>query len=284
MSITGRLLAYLDRQSRLFLWLAVIVSVLGLGIIDYETGPGISLSLFYIFPVVLASWTLGASEGFAASFVCAVIGEISNLPANQSFASSLPLWDAIERFGILISFSLLFAEVHTLLKNELHLSHTDYLTGISNRRALFEFASLEIERLTRTGRPFTLLYMDLDDFKSINDTAGHEVGDSVLSSIATVLKLQLRGIDIIARMGGDEFVMILPETDDHAAHKVVPRLHSSLLEEMQSHHWPVTFSIGALTCLSAPSNTDEMFRLADQLMYDAKKTGKNTTCYKVYSG
>ena len=85
-------------------------------------------------------------------------------------------------------------------------------------------------------------------------------------------------------MGGDEFVLILPETDDHAAHKVVPRLHSSLLEEMQSHHWPVTFSIGALTCLSAPSNADEMFRLADQLMYDAKKSGKNTICYQVYSG
>jgi len=284
MSTTGRFLAYLDKQSRLFLWLAVMVSVLGLGVINYKIGPGLSLSPFYIFPVALASWTLGTSEGFLVSFVCAVIGEISNLPVNQSFASLLPLWDAIERLGILVIFSLLFAEIHTLLKHEAHLSHTDYLTGISNRRALFESASMEMERLTRTGRPFTLLYMDVDDFKTVNDSAGHEAGDIVLSKIAAILKLQLRGIDIIARMGGDEFVLILPETDDHAAHKVVPRLHSSLLEEMQSLHWPVTFSIGALTFVSAPSNTDEMFRLADQLMYDAKKAGKNTICYKVYSG
>ena len=200
MSFTSRLIAYLDRQSRPFLWLAVVVSTLGLGIIDYKTGPGLSLSLFYIFPVALASWTLGMSEGFLVSFVCVILGEISNLPVNQSF-TGLFIWDAIERLGILIIFSLLFAEVHILFKNESRLSHIDFLTGILNRRALFESASLEIERLARTGRPFTLLYMDLDDFKTINDLSGHDVGDSVLSRIATVLKLQLRGIDIIARDG-----------------------------------------------------------------------------------
>ena len=284
MSITSRFLAYLDRQSRLFLWLAIIVSVLGLGVIDYQTGPNFSISLLYVFPVALASWTLGTSEGILVSFVCAVVWNMTNLPANQSFISLLPLWNAVTRLGILVIFSLLFAEVHALLKNESRLSRTDYLTGISNRRALFESASVEIKRLARTGRPFTLLYMDLDDFKTVNDSAGRASGDSVLTRIAAILKLQLRGIDIIARMGGDEFVMILPETDDHAAHKVAPRLHSSLLEEMQSHQWPVTFSLGVLTFVSAPSDTDEMFRLADQLMCSSKKEGKNTICYKVYSG
>jgi len=283
MSITGRFLAYLDKQSRFFLWLAVMVSVLGLGIIDYEIGPGLSLSPFYIFPVALASWTLGTSEGLLVSFVCAVIGEISNLPVNPSYASLFPVWDAIERLGILITFSLLFAEIHSLLNNESLLSHTDYLTGISNRRAIVESAAMEMERLTRTGQPFTLLYMDLDDFKIVNDTSGHAAGDTLLNEVATVLKLQLRGIDIVARLGGDEFAAILPETDEQAARKVAPRLQCFLLGKMQSQHWPVTFSIGALTCLSSPQNIDELFRLGDQLMYDAKKEGKNTICYKVYS-
>ena len=282
MTIAGRFFAYLDRQSRPFLWLAVLVSTLGLGIIDYKIGPGLSLSLVYILPVALASWTLGTSEGFLVSFVCAIIGEISSRPFNQSFTSLFPVWDAIERLGILMIFSLLFAEVHVLFKNATRLSRTDFLTGILNRRALMEAASMELNRLARTGRPFTLLYMDLDDFKSINDIAGHEAGDSLLTKFAAVLKLQLRGIDIIARMGGDEFTVILPETDDQAANKVAPRLQSSLLKEMQEHHWSMTVSIGALTCISAPSNTDEMFRLADQLMYRAKKEGKNTICYQVY--
>ena len=283
MSITGRFLAYLDKQSRFFLWLAVMVSVLGLGIIDYEIGPGLSLSPFYIFPVALASWTLGTSEGLLVSFVCAVIGEISNLPVNPSYASLFPVWDAIERLGILITFSLLFSAVHTLLKDEARLSHVDDLTGISNRRAIFESAGKEMERLARSGQPFTLLYMDLDDFKIVNDTSGHAAGDALLNEVATVLKLQLRGIDIVARLGGDEFAAILPETDEQAARKVAPRLQSSLLENMQSQHWPITFSIGALTCLSAPNNTDELFQLGDQLMYAAKKEGKNTICYKVYA-
>ena len=282
MSFMSRLFAYLDRQSRPFLWLAVLVSTLGLGIIDYKVGPGLSLSLFYILPVALASWTLGTSEGFLVSFVCAIIGEIASLPVNQSFFSLLSVWNSIERLGILMIFSLLFAEVHILLKNATHLSRTDSLTGILNRRALMEAASMELDRLARTGRPFTLLYMDLDDFKSINDIAGHEAGDFLLTKFATVLKLQLRGIDIVARMGGDEFVVILPETDDQAAGKVAPRLQSSLLAEMQKHHWSMTVSIGALTCLSAPSSVDEMFRLADQLMYRAKKEGKNTISYQVY--
>ena len=116
MSITGRFLSYLDKQNRVFLWLAVMVSVLGIGIIDYKLGPGLSLSPFYIFPVALASWTLGTSEGFLVSFICAVIGEISHLPVSQSFASLFPVWDTIERLGILITLSLLFAEIHALLK------------------------------------------------------------------------------------------------------------------------------------------------------------------------
>jgi len=283
MSITARFLAYLERQSRVFLWLAVLVSMLSLGVIDYKIGPGLSLFLPYIFPVALASWTLGTSEGLFISFFCSAIWSITNFAANQSFIDLLPMGKSIERLGILIIFSLLISEVHILLKNEKQLSHTDYLTGIPNRRALYETVALEMKRLARTMRPFTLIYMDLDDFKIINDSAGHPAGDVVLTEVATILKLQLRGIDTVARMGGDEFVAILPETNELAARKVAPRIQSSLLEDMQEHHWSVTFSIGVLTFLSAPANTDEMLQRADRLMYSAKKEGKNAICYGVYS-
>ncbi len=111
---------------------------------------------------------------------------------------------------------------------------------------------------------------------------GHQVGDDLLSKVATLLKLQLRGMDSVARMGGDEFAAILPDTGDQAALKVLPRLQGLLLQEMQAHQWPITLSIGVLTCLSAPPDVQGMFRLADQLMYDSKKAGKNTIRYKVY--
>ena len=284
MSIVRRFLAYLERQSPLFLWLAILVSALGLAIIDYETGPDFSVSLFYIFPVAMASWALGNSEGMFVSFTCAALWAVTNLRTEQHFSNPLVyLWNTAVFLGSLLIVSLLVAEVHELLKTESHLSRTDFLTGIQNRRGLFESASMEIKRLARNGRPFTFLYMDLDDFKTLNDKNGHAVGDSLLTSVAKTLKLQLRGIDIVARTGGDEFAVLLPETDDQAARKVASRLQSPLQEEMQTHPWPITFSIGALTCISAPSNAEEMFQLADQLMYDAKKAGKNTISYKVYS-
>jgi len=284
MSFTARFLAYLERQSKVFLWLEVLVSMLGLGIIDYKIGIGLSLSLFYVLPVALASWTLGLSEGLLVSFACAAIWSIVNLPVHQNLISLFPMGNALERLGILVIFSLLFSEIHSLLRNETQLSRTDSLTGIPNRRVLHESITLEVKRLARTRRPFTLIYMDLDNFKAINDSAGHSVGDAVLTEIGTMLKLQLRGIDVVARIGGDEFAMILPETDQLAARKVAPRIQSSLLHDMQEHQWPVTFSIGVLTIASAPLNTDEMIKRADQLMYQAKKDGKHAICYEIYSG
>ncbi|HUI89509.1 MAG TPA: GGDEF domain-containing protein [Anaerolineales bacterium] len=284
MSITNRFLAYLERQNALFLWMAVLVAVIGLGIIDYETGPGFSISLFYIFPVALASWALGNSEGMFISFACAAAWAVTNLRTDQRFLDPLVyLWNAAVFLGSLLVVSMLVSTIHELFKTESHLSRTDFLTGIRNRRGLFEAASIEIQRLARTKRPFTFLFMDLDNFKSLNDMKGHAMGDSLLTSVATTLKLHLRGIDIVARIGGDEFAAILPETDGQAARKVAARLQSSLLEEMQKHQWPVTFSIGALTCASVPSNADEMFQQVYQLVSDAKKAGENTICYKVLS-
>ncbi|HUH99160.1 MAG TPA: GGDEF domain-containing protein [Anaerolineales bacterium] len=284
MSTVRRLLAYLERQSPIFLWLAVLVSTLGLGIIDYQTGPGFSMSLFYIFPVALASWALGNSEGMLTSFACAASWAVTNLRTDQRFSDPLVyLWNTAVFLGSLLIVSLLVTALHELLRTESHLSRTDFLTGIQNRRGFFESAAVEIKRLARTGRPFTLLFMDLDNFKSINDARGHAAGDTLLTSVATILKLQLRGIDIVARMGGDEFAAILPETGDQAARKVAPRLQGLLLEEMQNHQWPITFSMGALSCVSAPPSPEEMFQLADQLVHSAKEEGKNTISYKVYS-
>lgn len=284
MSVVRRFLSYLERQSPLFLWLAILVFTLGLGIIDYETGPDLSVSLFYVFPVATASWALGNSEGMFVSFTCAAIWAVTNLRTDQRFTHPFVyLWNTAVFLGSLLVVSLMVAEVREFLRSESNLSRTDFLTGIQNRRGLFESASMEIKRLARNKRPFTLLCMDLDNFKSLNDSNGHADGDLLLTSVAKILKLQLRGIDIIARTGGDEFAVILPETDDQAARKVAPRLQSLLQEEMQTHQWPISFSIGALTCVSAPSNAEEIFQLADQLVYDAKKVGKNTISYKVYS-
>ena len=104
MSFNSRLLAYLDKQSRPFLWLAVLVSVLGLGIIDYETGPDISIFLFYIIPVALASWTLGMSEGFLVSLVCAAVSGGTNLLTGERFSDPIYLWNTAGFLAFLFNY------------------------------------------------------------------------------------------------------------------------------------------------------------------------------------
>ncbi len=283
MSRTGRFLAYLDRQKNSTLWVVVISSLLGLAIIDYLTGFEVSFAFFYVIPVSLASWALGRAAGRWIAVVSAVVWQAANLLAGEHFSTPwINIWNTITRLGFFLIISTLLTEIHTLLQNESQLSRTDHLTGILNRRAFFETAGLELQRVKRNRMPLTIAYLDLDDFKIINDTFGHQTGDQVLQKIAGLLSLQLRRMDTVARVGGDEFAILLPETNEEAAHKVTPRLFHALQDEIQQENWPITFSMGILTCAVAPLNVDELLHLADQLMYDAKKEGKDTSCYGTY--
>ncbi len=276
MTWTSIILAYLDKQNKLRLWLVVVISMLGLGIINYFVGYEFSFSFFYLFPISLASWTLGKTAGQFISLVCVILWEAINLILGQQYSSPWVLiGNAIVRAGFYLVISTLIVEVRSLLKIESHLSRTDYLTGILNRRAFYEASSRELQRLESTANPLTMIYMDLDDFKITNDTFGHKAGDELLRQISQVLRLQLRGGDIISRMGGDEFAILLPETNMEAARLVVQRVLNALRTEMQERQYPVTFSIGSLTCITAPPSVDEMLHIADQLMYDAKRDGKN---------
>ena len=111
--MTSSFLAYLEKQSRVYLWLAVFVSTLGLGIIDHKIGQGFSISLFYIIPVALASWALGTYEGIFVSVICALIWGATNPDTTQGLAA---LWNVFAHLGFLLVISLLLSETHTLLK------------------------------------------------------------------------------------------------------------------------------------------------------------------------
>ncbi len=283
MSWTGKILANLDQQKRSTLWILVIGSMFGLGVIDYLTGFEISFAIFYIFPVTLASWALGKNAGTWIAVISALIWQGSNLLAGEEFSTPwIPFWNTLTRLGFFLVISVLLTEIHTLLRNESILSRTDHLTGILNRRAFFEVAGQELERLKRNPQPLTVIYVDLDKFKNINDALGHQVGDRLLRKVAEILTLQLRGMDIVSRVGGDEFAVLLPATDQDAGRRVAMRLFRAEHEEMQQEHWPITFSAGILTCSSPPSNVDDLLHLADRLMYAAKKEGKDKACYGTY--
>jgi len=162
------------------------------------------------------------------------------------------------------------------------LAQTDFLTGLANRRHFMSLAEQELSRTTRYGGPLSVLMMDLDHFKNVNDTYGHKTGDMVLQRMATLCRKALRDIDAIGRMGGEEFAVVLAQTDRERALEVAERLRKAIfdaevpLEQGVPLHF--TVSIGLATLTNADTNFDTLLSQADQALYDAKQTGRNRVC------
>jgi diguanylate cyclase (GGDEF)-like protein len=156
------------------------------------------------------------------------------------------------------------------LAEERKLARTDDLTGIANKRAFNEAVSAEIRRSARYQHTFTVAFIDVDDFKQVNDRHGHDVGDSVLKTISGSLKASLRSADVVARLGGDEFGILLPETGKAAAEAALKKIQDNLAVAMHNRGIPVTLSIGAVSCPNSPCGVDDLIRMADSQMYSAK--------------
>jgi diguanylate cyclase (GGDEF)-like protein len=150
----------------------------------------------------------------------------------------------------------------------------DQLTNVLNARAFVDRLGQELDRNRRYPRPLALMYMDLDNFKVINDTHGHQTGDAVLRLVADAMRSSVRQADVVGRLGGDEFAVIMPETDAALADAAAKRLIAGLRNVFKGTP-NVTASIGVVSCTATDASTDDLLRRADQAMYDAKKSGKD---------
>lgn len=235
-----------------------------------------SLIIFYLIPVSLTAWFVGKEIGVffcVLSFLARIVADFSLYPAVQR--SSLHYWNLFIEFSFLLIMSVLFSALKNKLDSEKTLARIDPLTKAINRRSFFDLAELEIDRARRYGHPFAIAYIDLDNFKEINDNWGHPTGDKLLISVASTINSSIRNTDILARFGGDEFVILLPETTGKAAQATLDKVHRQLRETMLKHSWHVTFSIGAISYRQPPKNVEEAVRSADTLMYEVKRSGKN---------
>lgn len=154
----------------------------------------------------------------------------------------------------------------------------DQLTGIFNRGMLMEMAARELDRTTRTKAPLSLLLLDIDFFKHINDRYGHQAGDAVLRETALCIKSDLRGIDIAGRYGGEEFMVVLPHCDTQAAFHVAERLRTKLTAHSILYSGTalkITVSIGVASGTAPAVGLEDLFREADRALYRAKNAGRN---------
>lgn len=268
---------------RLFATLAGVVIAALLGVLDYLIGWEHTFPITYLFPIFLVVHWAGRWPGVLTSIACTISWLLADLGSDHSYSHPLmPFWHISVRLLLFLIFTFLLSYLHDALQREKQLAHTDSLTGIGNARSFYESARTELERLRRYRHPFTVFYIDIDDFKLINDHQGHSRGNAVLQLIAKGLQSCIRKTDYVARLGGDEFALLLPETDTEAAAAVAEKLRETLLDRMHAQGFSTTFSIGGVTFLNGPDTVDELIRKADECMYSVKHSGKNGIKLEIY--
>lgn len=253
--------------------------VLIISLVDYLTGPRIYFLAFYIIPIFQISWFAGKGPGlFISLFSLIMFGTIKYmedvLPVNPLSIYGQTIIEA--SISLIIAYGL---SIQIILRNALNrekdLARTDSLTGMLNIRAFTEILENEILRARRYTYPISIVYIDLDNFKEVNDKYGHSIGNNVLQVVAKVMKESVRKTDVVARIGGDEFAILFPETKNEQANQIVLKVHSRLNSVMTEQRWPVTSSIGLVSYVHVPESSDKILNEADQLMYQAKLEGKN---------
>ncbi|HSL42727.1 MAG TPA: GGDEF domain-containing protein [Anaerolineales bacterium] len=275
----------LERKKPFFWAVTGFVLALVLGGLDYWSGNEIVFTLFYFIPIVLVTLAINQQAGVLLSFLSALLLLIAEIAAGQSYSHPIIYFFNTVIRTVFYSFvAYLVAALHRSQQEERMAARTDYVTGAVNSRYFNELLKMEIDRIRRYPHPFTVVFIDIDNFKMVNDLFGHQVGDFVLRSIAAELKSQLRKTDIVARVGGDEFALLLPSTIRPEAEIVLAKVHANLSEVMKQGNWPVTFSMGAVTCVTPPYAAEQLINLADELMYAVKNSTKNDVRFITWGG
>ncbi len=271
-----------EKQGKLFSVLLGFAITGLIGIADFLTGYEIAFSVFYVIPVAIVTWLTGRESGLLTSLASAVVWFWADAGHVYSYPL-IPVWNCVIRLAFFVIITLLLSALRKSMERERALARTDNLTGAVNSRFFYELTQMELDRFHRYKHPFTIAYIDLDNFKTVNDRFGHPEGDRVLRIVVSSAGKHLRKTDVVARLGGDEFALLLSETDEESARAALSKIREVLLEEMQTGNWPVTFSMGVLTCRAAPQTTGELMKMADELMYSVKRDSKNAIRYATYA-
>ena len=265
-----------ERLPRPWGMLLTAIGILVVAEIDFVSGVELRVYPLYYLPLSFAAWYVGRSWTLIAAALCTAAWMGSNYLAGMKY-SAPEIWffnTAMHGTSFLVV-GLLLAGLKNALTHEQQLSRLDPLTSLLNARAFHDEARRVLSIGRRTHRPLTIAYIDLDDFKSVNDSHGHHAGDELLLSVSGAIRKCTRISDLSARIGGDEFVLLLPETGPAEARLVFDRLRSLIAQTLAGTPHPVTLSIGVVVFLTMPDTVEAMVRVADEGMYAAKAAGKN---------
>ncbi|MCH8829304.1 MAG: GGDEF domain-containing protein [Planctomycetes bacterium] len=258
-------------QRRFAAVLAVLIAVMAC---ETAFGGGDLFEMAYVPILLFWAWRLPCPSAITAAVAVSLIGPaIAAVTDSQSVLSTPILANALRRCFVLSVIAVLASRLRTSRLHAFALARRDALTGMPNRLQFVERVEAEANRCRRSGKPFSLAYLDCDDFKTLNDTCGHAAGDRFLRVVSETLTRSLRNYDLAARLGGDEFALLISETDAKTAGEVVRRVQGTLVQQLQSHGWNASFSVGLTTFVDSDCPAEEMIATADAAMYQAKRDG-----------
>ncbi len=262
----------LRRALRLIAWATLAAGVF---VLNVRTGADLRLGILYVVPVLLAASYDGLGWGIAFALATTLLRfgvGIDQMPLDTSLQVRI-LNEAAYLTVVGVAIAGLSQLRRTQSQLRLLATH-DPLTTVLNARAFASQLAQELGRNRRYGRPLALIYLDLDDFKKVNDAHGHATGDAVLRLVADAMRSAVRQADVVGRLGGDEFGVLMPETDGTLAHAVATRLAGGIRTVFRGTP-SVTASIGVVAVSGTEAGSDELLRKADQAMYEAKRAGKD---------
>jgi len=270
-----------DTNRTIFYCVCILCSLCVLAI-DLMTPLGVAGGVPYVGVITLSLWTKNKNHVI-------FLGLFSTALTTVGFFLSPPyvdLWIVLlNRTYAIISIWIvvfLIIKLFTLLEEAVMQSEVDPLTGLKNRTYLYKHGDLILSLYNRKQSPVSLVFIDLDDFKCINDTYGHQMGDSFLKKVGEVLNKHCRKTDIVSRIGGDEFVILMPDTTSFDAFTITEKIHRSLkrnclLKSAPNICFKGSFGVASTLCQDAKGaqSIDELILQADKALYQVKREGKN---------
>lgn len=258
------------RLPRSLLIAATIVAIGVVAALDRTLPPEASLVAFYALPIVGITWYTSRTVGLTMAVVA--VGATTSVQLTRNHTLVLVLWNGLSRFAVYVALVIMVSQVRTLLTRTRWLADIDPLTNLLNRRAFIREFEHHLRQERRADTEVSIAFIDIDHLKTINDTGGHDAGDAVIQRVAVAIEGASRKGDLLARIGGDEFVVCLIDSDGPAADAYARRLIETLKNGTDGNSDSV--SIGIITARTDSTDAETLLSTADRLMYQAKQAGR----------
>ena len=272
--------AFANRPSAFVLAAGLLLAAL-VGGLDYLTGVEVSLSILYLLPIALVAWYAPRWAAFTICLVSTAMWLVADYAGGYTYSQWLILVEnAAVRLGFFLIVGSLLVSLRTQLGRERLAMGTDELRNVLNGQAFAEVCGRLLRLAGRHRHPLTVAYVAIDDLKAVDDSQDQLAGDTPLQTVAATIVRSIRRSDVVGRLDGDRFAVLMPETGRHGAQAAFGKIDRLLKNEADQHGWPVSFSIGVALFRTPPASLDEALEMADDLMSRVKQQGKHSVLYE----